>query len=143
SGAYAKACGEYEAVLQKEPKNLKAMLNMGAILELEGKDSEALSWYNRAKASNNPAAFIVLANYYTRKKDPDKAFSLLDEAIKTNPRNTDILELKGRICMSEKQYREALRVFDDIESFTPDRGIPLKINAYVVMKEVPKAVEQA
>jgi len=143
SGAYAKAYGEYGVVLQKEPKNLKAMLNMAAILELEGKDSEALSWYNRAKATNNPAASIVLANYYARKKYPGKAVSLLDEAIKTNPRNTDILELKGRIYMSEKQYREALRVFDDIESITPDRGIPLKINAYVVMKEVPKAVEQA
>ena len=143
SGAYAKACGEYGAVLQKEPKNLKAILNMAAILELEGKDGEAQSWYNRARTSNNPAAIIVLANYYARKKYPGKALSLLDEAIKTNPRNTDILEMKGRICMSEKQYREALRIFDDIESITPDQGIPLKINAYVVMKEVPKAVEQA
>ncbi|MGD0843016.1 MAG: XrtA/PEP-CTERM system TPR-repeat protein PrsT [Geobacteraceae bacterium] len=143
SGAYANALVEYGAVLQKEPKNLKAMLNIAAILELEGKESDALSWYNKARASNNPAAFIALANYYARKKYPDKAVSLLDEAIKTNPRNTDILELKGRILMSEKQYREALRVFDDIESITPDLGIPLKINAYVVMKEVPKAIEQA
>ena len=143
SGDYAKAFVEYGVVLQKDPKNLKAMLSTAALLELTGKDNEALKWYNRAGESNNPLAFIALANFYSRKKDPNKAISLLDEAIKTNPRNPDILELKGRIFMSVKKYHDAIKAFDDLESISPDRGIPLKINAYVVMKEVPRAVEEA
>ena len=143
SGAYEKALGEYGAVLQKDPKNLKAMLSTAALQELTGKESEALKWYERARETNNPQAYMVLANYYMRKKTPGKAISLLDESTKSIPRNADILELKGRICMSEKNYREAIRVFDDLESIAPDRGIPLKINAYVAMKEIPKAVEQA
>jgi putative PEP-CTERM system TPR-repeat lipoprotein len=143
SGAYDKALIEYGEVLQKEPKNLQAILGAATTLELKGKESEALNWYNRATETKNPLAYIALANYQMREKETGKAISVLDSGIKTIPRNADLLELKGRIYMSEKKYREAIQVFDDLESISPDRGIPLKINAYVAMKEIPKAVDQA
>jgi putative PEP-CTERM system TPR-repeat lipoprotein len=143
SGAYDKALVEYGEVLKKEPKNLQAFLGTAVTLELKGKESEALNWYNRATETNNPRAYIALANFHLRKKETGKAISVLESAIKAIPRNADILELKGLIYMSEKKYRESIQVFDDLESISPDRGIPLKINAYVAMKEIPKAVDQA
>jgi tetratricopeptide (TPR) repeat protein len=135
--------GEYTAVLQKDPKNLRAMLGMAILLELTGKETEALKWYVQATKTNNPKAFMLLASYHMKKKEAGKAISVLDEAIKAIPRNADILEFKGKIYLSEKKYREAIKVFDDLESISPDRGIPLKIGAYVTMKEIPKAVDQA
>jgi putative PEP-CTERM system TPR-repeat lipoprotein len=142
-GNYVKALAEYGAVLQKDPQNLQAMLGTAALEELNRKESEALKWYAKAKETKNPAAFIALAGYQMRKKNPGKAVSVLDEAIKANPRYADALELKGRICLAEKKYREAIKAFDDVEAIAPDRGVPLKISAYVAMKEIPKAVEQA
>lgn len=143
SGHYDKALNEYGAVLQKDSKNLKAMLSTAALLELNGKEGEALNWYTRAKETKDISAYIALAGYHAKKKDTAKALPVLDEAIKTSPRNADALELKGRLCMSEKKYREAIKAFDDLEAINPERGISLKINAYVAMKEIPKAVEQA
>jgi putative PEP-CTERM system TPR-repeat lipoprotein len=142
-GAYDKALVEYGEVLKKEPKNLQAILGTAITLELKEKDSEALNWYNRATETNNPRAYIALANFHMRKKETGKAIYVLDSAIKAIPRKADLLELKGFLYMSEKKYRDAIEVFDDLESISPDRGIPLKINAYVAMKEIPKAVDQA
>jgi putative PEP-CTERM system TPR-repeat lipoprotein len=143
AGNNDKVIAEYGAVLQKDPQNLKAMLGTAALQELNGNESEALKWYAKAKETKNPAAFIALAGYQMRKKDPGKAISVLDEAIKATPRNADLIELKGRICLAEKKYREAIKSFDDVEVINPERGIPLKISAYVAMKEIPKAVEEA
>jgi tetratricopeptide (TPR) repeat protein len=112
-------------------------------MELKGNESEALNWYNRGRETNNQIAYTALANYHMRKKAPGKALSVLDAAIKAIPRSADLLEMKGRILLLEKKYREAIQVFDDLESISPDRGIPLKISAYVAMKEIPKALDQA
>jgi putative PEP-CTERM system TPR-repeat lipoprotein len=143
SGAYDKALLEYGDVLRKEPKNIQAILGTAATLELKGKENEALNWYNRGRDTNNQLAYLALANYHMRKKEPGKAVSVLDAAIKAIPRNADLLEMKGRLYLSEKRFREAIQVFDDLESLAPDRGIPLKINTYVAMKEIPKAVDHA
>jgi putative PEP-CTERM system TPR-repeat lipoprotein len=143
SGAYDKALVEYGEVLRKDPKNLQAILGTAVTLELNGKDSEALNWYNKATKTNNQSAYIALASFHMRKKETGKAVSILDSGIKAIPRNDDLLELKGLLYMSQKKYREAIQVFDDLESISPDHGIPLKINAYVAMKDIPKAVDQA
>jgi putative PEP-CTERM system TPR-repeat lipoprotein len=143
TGNNDKALAEYGAVLQKDPQNLQAMLGTAALQELNGKEGEALTSYTKAMGTGNPAAFIALAGYHARKKEPGKAITVIDEAIKANPRNADLLELKGRLCMAEKKHREAIKAFDDVEAINSDRGIPLKIGAYVAMKEIPKAVEEA
>jgi putative PEP-CTERM system TPR-repeat lipoprotein len=142
-GAYDKALVEYGEVLKKEPKNLQAILGTAVTLELNGKDREALNWYNRATETNNQHAYFALANFHMRKKETGKAISVIDSAIKAFPRNADLLELKGLIYMSETKYRESMQVFNDLESISPDRGIPLKINVYVAMRDIPKAVDQA
>jgi tetratricopeptide (TPR) repeat protein len=119
------------------------MLGSAAILELTGKDKDAVNWYERAKSTNDPSAFVTMASYYARKKETGKAISVIDDAIKAIPRNPEFLEFKGSLYLSEKKYREAIQTFDDLESIAPDRGIPLKIASYVSMKEIPKAIDQA
>jgi tetratricopeptide (TPR) repeat protein len=60
-----------------------------------------------------------------------------------NPRDISALELKGRILVSDKKYKEAVKVFDDVEALNPEAGIVLKVNTYTAMKDTAKAVEQA
>jgi tetratricopeptide (TPR) repeat protein len=68
---------------------------------------------------------------------------VLEEAIKLDPRAVAPLEAKGRVLLGQKEYRKALKTFDEVETVKQDQGIALKIGAYVVMKDGAKAVEQA
>ncbi|MEA5115745.1 MAG: XrtA/PEP-CTERM system TPR-repeat protein PrsT [Geobacteraceae bacterium] len=143
AGDYGRALAEYQVVLKKFPGNVRALLSSAAICQLKGNDKEALQFLSRAKDTKDPTAYLVLANYYLRKKDSDRALDVLDEAIKSSPRNAGALELKGRIFMGMKKYKKAINAFNDLESVEPDRGLPMKIGAYVAMKDYPKAVDNA
>jgi tetratricopeptide (TPR) repeat protein len=143
TGNYDKALGEYSAVLRMDPRNLRAMLGSAALLQVKGNEAEALAMYKRAKDTKQPAAYLSLAGYHLRKKENAKALSVLDEAISAIPRNAPAVEMKGKILLEEKKYRDAIRTFDDLESISPDRGLPLKVRTYVLMKDFAKAEEQA
>jgi len=143
SGNYDKALGEYSAVLRRDPKNVRAMLSTAALLQMKQKDGEALAMYEKATDTKDPAAYLALAGYHSKKKAYGKALSVLDDAIKTVPRNAPAMEMKGQILLEEKEYRDAIDVFNDLESISPDRGLALKIKTYVLMKDFARAEEQA
>ncbi len=142
-GDYGRALAEYQAVLARSPGNVRALLSSAAICQLKGKDKEALQFYARARDTKDPAAYLALAGYHLRKKESKKALSVLDEAIKSSPRNVGALELKGRVLMDMKKYKDAINAFNDLESVAPDRGLPLKIGAYVAMKDYSRAMDEA
>lgn len=142
-GNYDQALGEYGAVLKRDARNIQAMLGTAALMEIKGRDADALAWYTRAKETGAPSAFLALAGHHIKKKEGVKAVAALDEGIKASPRNVDLLVAKGRLCISEKKYKDGLRVFDDLEAVSPDGGLTEKIAAYVTMGEHTKALEQA
>lgn len=142
-GEDGKAQQELEAVLRRDARDVKALLKMAAFLERKGRESEAEAYYLRARETGEPVAYLALALRFAKRRDVAKALATLDEAIRHSPRMAAILELKGRLQLQEKQYREALKTFDDIESIAPEQGIPLKINAYMAMNNHREALAQA
>jgi len=143
SGNYDKAVDEYLTLLRNDPHNSDALLALAALYEIKGDDRAVLSYYQKAKEANVPAAFLAQANYHMKKKETDKAVKVLDEALKIDPRNVSALEMKGRILVSDKKFKDAVKVFDEVEAIKPDAGIVLKVNTYAAMKDTAKAVEQA
>jgi putative PEP-CTERM system TPR-repeat lipoprotein len=143
SGDLARAWGEYSAVLQKDPSNVRAMLQMAMLLDSQGRDSEALTYFQKAKETRKPEAYLALANHLAQKKDYKKALSVLDEGTKYAPRSVEFLEMKGRLYQDNRQYREALRTYADIEAVAPERGLLLKINTYLAMNDQSEALNQA
>lgn len=142
-GEHDKAIAEYQAVLGKDLKNLRALLSLAAMYELKGRDKEALDSYLRAKETRQDAAYLALAGYYARKKDAGKALGVLNDALKENSKNLAAMEAKGRLLTVEKKFKDALKVYDDMEQINQGAGIGLKIQTYMAMKDVPKAVMEA
>ena len=143
TGKYDKAIEEYSTLLRNDPKNIRAMLGLAALYEIKGQDGEALTHYKKAVETRQPEAFMALASYYRKKNETGKALKTLEEALKIDSRNIAVLEMKGRLLVGEKKYKEAIKTFDEIELLNPEAGVALKIGAYVTMKETAKAVEQA
>lgn len=143
SGDYPKAMAELNALLTQDPKNIRALFGLAALSEINGKDSDALGFYEKAKQTGAPEAFLALAGYHQKKGATDKAVDVLDEAIKLDSRAIAPLEAKGRLLTAQKEYKKAIKVFDEVEVLSEEQGIALKIGTYVVMKDAAKAIEQA
>jgi putative PEP-CTERM system TPR-repeat lipoprotein len=141
-GEHDKAMNEYRTVLKRDPKNVAAMLSMASTLELKGRDNEAAAYYENAKETKEPAGFLALAGYFVRKKDTDRAIGVLDEAIKANPENIAAMEMKGRIYLSEKKYKDALRAFEELETVNPDTGLPYIVNTHIAMQDYKGALKK-
>ena len=70
SGQLDKAAGRFEAVLQKQPDNLEALLLLAEVFEQTGKKTEAIQNYSKSlKLINNPA---LKKEVETRIKDLNK-----------------------------------------------------------------------
>jgi len=143
SGDYPKATAELAALLAADPQNLRAMFGIAALSEIDGKESDALAYYRKATQTKAPEAFMALAGYHQKKGETGKALGALDEAIKLDPRAIAPLEAKGRLLAGQKDYRKALKIFDEVEALNPEQGVALKVGTYVAMKEGSKAIEQA
>jgi len=143
TGKYDQAVEEYAVLLRNDPKNLRAMLGLAVLYEIKGHDGDALAQYKKAAESKQPEGFVALATYYQKKKETKKALATLEDALKNDSRNAQVLEMKGRLLAGEKKYKDALKTFDEIELQNPDAGIALKIGTYVSMKETAKAVDLA
>lgn len=140
---YGKALGEYQALLKRNPNNIKALLATASTFAVMGKDAEALDYFRKAANTHQLAGYLALAEYHVRKKDTGKALSVLDEAIKADPRNAGALEFKGKLLLSQKKYQEAARAFEALEKSNPDRALPLLVGTYEIMKDTAKAEEAA
>ncbi|MBV5339596.1 MAG: PEP-CTERM system TPR-repeat protein PrsT [Deltaproteobacteria bacterium] len=138
-----RALNEYQEVLQIEPGNVKAMLQMAALLNSSKRDKEALAWYMRAKEIRDPLAYLEFAHYYEKKGNTEKALLILDEAGRYIPRSADIMEQKVRLYLKAGQYKEALKTCDDIEPISPELAISRRVSVYTTMKKMPEAIKEA
>lgn len=143
SGKYEKAIEEYTALLRNDPQNFQAMLGLAALYEIKGNDNEALAYYQKATETKQMTAFMAKASYHLKKRETSKSLKVLDEALKIDARNAAVLEMKGRLLVNEKKYKEAIRVFEEVEMVNPEAGLALKIGTYITMKETAKALELA
>jgi putative PEP-CTERM system TPR-repeat lipoprotein len=142
-GKYEKAIEEYIALLRSDPQNSRALLGLAVLNEIKGNDTEALSYYQKATETKQANAFIAKASYHLKRQEPAKALKVLDDGLKIDARNVAVLEIKGRLLVREKKYKEAIKVFEEVEAVDQVAGVALKIGTYVSMKDIVKAEEQA
>ncbi|QXE91656.1 PEP-CTERM system TPR-repeat protein PrsT [Geomonas subterranea] len=140
---YAKAIAELTELHSKIPDDLRALLGLAALSELADKDNDALAYYEKAKGTGKPEAFLALAAFYEKKNNMGKAIAVLDDAVRRDPRAIVPREAKGRLLLAQKEYKKAIKLADEIEPLDPDRGVSLKIKAYTALRQGDKAVEQA
>jgi putative PEP-CTERM system TPR-repeat lipoprotein len=132
---------EIRSLLEHSPGNAQAMLLLAALAEADSKENEASNNYLAAGNTGKAEGIIAAALYLQRTKDPDKALSMLDEGIKKAPTDIRLLEVKGRLLLANKKFKEALKTFESIERVNHQVGFGYLVNTYVAMGEHAKALE--
>lgn len=143
AGKYAQAIGEYNALLGVDPHNVKALLNLANLYEIQGNENESHKMYQKALDTKQPAAYLALANHHIARNESSQALTVMEDALKLDAKNLAVLEKKGQLLLKEKKYKEALKTFNELEILNPDQGMTLKISAYIAMKDSDKAMAQA
>lgn len=142
-GDINKALQQYSAVLAKDPSNARAQLRVASLLEVAGREYEALEWYQKAKKSRSPEAYQELAHFFERSENDETALKTLAEGIAYFPRSADLQEQKGLLLLKRNQYKDALKTGSDLETLDPERAFRLKVSVYQAMKKYSEAIFQA
>lgn len=143
TGDLDRAMAEYTKITRIDPRSINALVGMGTLSELKGKESDALGWFTKAKETGEYNGYLVLAAYHDKKGKRDTAVSVLDEAIKAQPKKTEAFVMKGRILVAQNKIKDAVKTYTDLESIAPEDGLANKVSAYVQMKDSNKALEEA
>lgn len=96
-------------VLAREPRNVNAMMLLAQISERSGKQEEALQWLEKAvESGNNPwLPRLVLARYYLRRQEPEKAAVYLDDKNLRESKNPAIISMLAMVDTQSGNYSEA------------------------------------
>lgn len=128
---YDGALEEYGAVLEKNPGDLKALIQSGLLHELSGKEEQALASFLKARETGKAEGAMALAQYHLGKKRIESALQVLEEARKAHPADLAIPEYQGKILMNLHKYEEAEVVFGQLEKASAGRGKPLLVETYL------------
>lgn len=141
-GERDKAIGELGALVARIPNHTRVLATIAILQETAGNEAEARRYFKQARETGSPDGYLEEARYYLRKKDPGEAIDLLNEAIKKYPSNESLHEFKGKVQMAAKDYRSAIRTFDELEKLNSRAGLPSLLNAYLAAGEHSKALEK-
>jgi tetratricopeptide (TPR) repeat protein len=111
-------------------------------MEKENNEREALSYYQRAKKQGSPAAHIVLAGYYRKRNEINKALAELDDALRIDAKNVRIMDMKGHIYVSINDYENALDVFRQMAGIAPAAGKQRMADVYSAMGDYDSALRE-
>lgn len=141
-GERDKGLQELKSILKISRNNLEASLAVASVLEMSGNNDEALKYYLLGKESGKIQGYLELAKYYLRKKETDKAFNAIDEAVKKYPKEIAPYELKGKSLLVLKKSEDAIKPFEEIEKINPKLGLSYIVNAYISLGKPEKALDR-
>ncbi len=116
------ARSRFEGVLAKDKSNVRAMLALADLAIKENKESDYLTWIQKA-AKADPTAFepnARLVAYYLGKKDNQKALALATSVQTANPESVLALELLGRTQLVSGEKESARITYRRLGDVQPD-----------------------
>ncbi|MDX2507682.1 MAG: PEP-CTERM system TPR-repeat protein PrsT [Gammaproteobacteria bacterium] len=131
-GNLDKAIALYNVLVESNVGGIIPMLALSELAAQQNRTNDMLSWLERTRntAPTETRSRIILANYYLRKTQPEKADIYIQEAIKVAPEQAELLALHGRVLIAQKRYSEALPPLKKLVNKLPD-----STNARVLLGE--------
>jgi putative PEP-CTERM system TPR-repeat lipoprotein len=142
AGDKGKATEEYKKVLELDKDNVNALLMIAKVMEEDGYDKKALSFYTRAKEQRKSAAYLSLAGYYLRKGKGNEALIVLDEALDSDQGDVSALDMKGRIYVAGKKYNDALLNYKKMKEVSPRTGAFRLAGVHMIKKDYDDAIRE-
>ena len=128
------ARGRYDRILEKDPGNEQALLDLAAILRASGVDAREVNQTLERAVSANPASAtsrLALINARLRSGNYAEALTAAQEARAALPNDPRILEALGAAQQAAGEHAQAVATFERLATMLPDSAAPLKSLAAV------------
>lgn len=112
----------YQALLEKDKKNLQAMLALAGLGLQQNNNEEARTWLERAVSEHPDAAQPagLLVAHYLRAGDRQKALTLASKLQSTHPDNAQFLTILGEAHLAAGDQRAALNSYEKLAVLQPE-----------------------
>jgi putative PEP-CTERM system TPR-repeat lipoprotein len=135
----------FETLLEKDKKNVQAMLALAEIAAGEGHLDQAGPWLEKAVAEQPDAIdpSLRLAEYYARTKQQQKALTLVGKLQTANPTNPQVIDAMGQLQLVGKDPAAALETYSKLATITPKSpAAHMRLaSAHMLMKNEPAAAQ--
>jgi tetratricopeptide (TPR) repeat protein len=108
-------------IYRQFPEDAGAQERLGELLLEAGKAGDAIPFFEESvKKSPTTANRVALAAAYLGNKQPDKALPILTAVLQAEPRNFDVLMMRGRLLRDARQFAGAESDFSQAAQIKPD-----------------------
>ncbi len=115
----------FQAILEKDPKNMQAQLALASLALTQGKNDEARELLERASNEHSEAiqpASLLIA-HYVRTGDKQKALTLAAKLQSTNPGKPEFLGLLAEAQLANDDKAAALESYNKLGVLHPDSAV--------------------
>ncbi len=135
----------FEAILEKDKKNVPAMMALAEVAAARNQQDQAGIWLEKAVAEKPEAVdpALKLAEHYARNKQEQKALSLMSKLQTANPTNPGVLDMMGQMQLVNKDQNGALETYSKLAGLTPKApAVHMRLaSVHMMMKNEPAAVQ--
>jgi putative PEP-CTERM system TPR-repeat lipoprotein len=115
----------FQAILAKDKTNVLAMMGLAGVAAATGQESEYVTWLEKA-AQAAPSAIrprVLLANYYLKKNDVQRALTLAREAQIANPSDAQALDLLATAQLAAGEQESAIATYGKLVLALPTNPV--------------------
>lgn len=110
----------YRQVLQKDVRNMDALLGMAAIAQRQARNSDALGWYQKVLEIDPTQPFALSAVLALQPAmDSESQISRLKNLIAQQPENVQFHASLGNLYAEQNRWQEAQAAYFDAARFAP------------------------
>lgn len=136
---YEKAIAEYQAVVERDAKNIRALLGLAAIYGVQGQDDKVDDLYKQLEATGTEDGFGATSFYRLKLNQPTEALAVVNRGLVLYPESAGLLEVKGRVSRQLGQNEAAEEAYIKLSSIEAERGSRLLLAFYLQTKQPKKA----
>ena len=133
-----------EELAAKNPTNINLQILLANLYSETGQFDDALNTLESLLIAHpqNPLSYLSLARFYLQANIPAKAESYLRKALSKGISDNRLHQGLGIILHQQKEYEEALQLFEEAASLWPDhkKNTIILADYYVFLKNYPKAI---
>ncbi|MDP3607639.1 MAG: tetratricopeptide repeat protein [Methylophilus sp.] len=118
AGNYNEAQGLYKRVLQRDTRNVDAMLGLGAIAERQGRMNDAFGWYQKV-LEVDPKNAVALSAYANYAQDDQSKVLKLKSMLADNPNDANAHASLGAHFAEQTRWAEAQQAYFDAFRLNP------------------------
>jgi len=110
-----------KAILEKDDKNIQAMIGLASVEQTTGNLKEYVSWLEKARSTDSKAVAprLLLARYYLQANDAKQARAIAMEANTLEPNHPDALALLGEAQSASNDKAGAVAAYANLVNLMP------------------------